>query len=48
MIIQRKKFNITLLGESGVGKTSLINSFKDNIFYEEVLITSGIDSFLDI
>ena len=46
-MIQRKKINITLLGETQVGKTSIINSFKRNEFFEEILLTTGIYYFLD-
>ena len=32
-----------MLGESGVGKTSLLLRFSDNVFYENLIGTMGID-----
>ena len=46
-MIQRKKFNITILGESMVGKTSIIKCLKNNEFKDEGILTAGIDSYLD-
>jgi len=36
-------FNLLLVGESGVGKTVLLNKFVDNIFEEKHLVTIGIN-----
>ncbi len=46
-MIQRKKFNISLLGESQVGKTSIVKKLKNDDFSEEGLLTAGIDSYID-
>ena len=41
--IKRKKFNIIVLGESRVGKTSLITVLNDRPFEDVSLLTAGID-----
>ena len=46
-MIQRKKFNISLLGESKVGKTSIVKKLKNDSFSDEGLLTAGIDSYID-
>ena len=46
-MIQRKKFNISLLGESQVGKTSIVKKLKNDDFSDEGLTTAGIDSYID-
>jgi small GTP-binding protein len=46
-MIQRKKFNISLLGESMVGKTSIVKKLKNDDFSNEGLLTAGIDSYID-
>mgnify|MGYP002624642748 CR=1 FL=1 len=46
--IKRKKFNISILGESRVGKTSMIKSLRGMPFDEFMLSTIGIDSFIDL
>ena len=45
--IKRKKFNISLLGESEVGKTRITNVYFGKEFEEVNLSTIGIDSFMD-
>ena len=44
--IKRTKFNICLLGESDVGKTSLIKSLTRESFDQNVMSTIGIDYIL--
>ena len=44
--IKRKKFNICLLGESAVGKTSLTKSLTGESFNQNVMSTIGIDYIL--
>ncbi len=46
-MIQRKKFNISILGESQVGKTSILTFLHKGTFSNEVLTTTGIDNFID-
>ena len=46
-MIQRKKFNISLLGESMVGKTSIVKKLRNDVFSDEGLLTTGIDSYID-
>ena len=46
-MIQRKKFNISLLGESQVGKTSIVKKLKNDDFSDEGLTTAGIESYID-
>jgi small GTP-binding protein len=46
-MIKRKKFNISLLGESKVGKTSIVKKLKNDSFSDEGLLTAGIDSYID-
>ena len=42
-----KVFKVLVLGEYGVGKTSLAQRFVNNIFYKEVLVgTSGISDII--
>ena len=36
-------FNLFLIGNSGVGKTSLIFRFVENVFYENNVPTIGVD-----
>ena len=38
-----KKINVITLGDSGVGKTSIINRFKDGTFKEDITVTLSID-----
>ena len=45
--IKRKKFNISILGETKVGKTSMISVLKGNGFQDLMLSTIGIDSVID-
>ena len=45
--IKRKKFNISILGETQVGKTSMILVLKGERFQEIMLSTIGIDSSID-
>jgi small GTP-binding protein len=42
-IIKRLKFNVIILGEAQVGKTSMISNLKGNKFEESGLSTTGID-----
>ena len=46
--IKRKKFNIIVLGEGSVGKTSIIRSLKGNYFEEDILSTVGMDYYSDV
>ena len=43
-----KSFKVVLMGESGVGKTSIINRYIKNIFDNNVLSTVGIGFFSKI
>ena len=45
--IKRKKFNISILGETQVGKTSMISVLKGQGFQDLMLSTIGIDSIID-
>ena len=45
--IKRTKFNICVLGESQVGKSSIISRLKGDPFNEIGLLTAGIDYFID-
>ena len=47
-MIQRKKINITLLGETQVGKTCILSSYKGMKFNEKNLSTIGMDTFIDL
>ena len=40
------KLNFTLIGESKVGKTSLINQYVNNKFEEEYIMTIGNDKMI--
>ena len=46
--IKRKKFNISLLGESEVGKTRITNCYLGKEIEEINLSTIGIESYLDV
>ena len=46
-MINRTKFNVSILGDYSVGKTSLVNSLKGLEFNENQLITIGIDDVVD-
>ena len=46
-MIKRTKFNISMLGESRVGKTSMINSLKGFEFDPNQIATIGVDDFID-
>jgi GTPase SAR1 family protein len=35
-------FKVVLLGESGVGKTSILNRFTKNIFTDNIMSTAGV------
>jgi GTPase SAR1 family protein len=39
----QKKFNLILLGDGAVGKTSLIKAYNEGVFSEEHMVTLGID-----
>jgi small GTP-binding protein len=45
--IKRLKFNVVILGEGSVGKTSMISNLKGNKFEETGLSTTGIDFYND-
>ena len=47
MSIERLKFNISMLGDSSVGKTCMINSLKDFPFDENEIATIGVDDVYD-
>ena len=46
-MIKRSKFNISLLGDSRVGKTCIVNSLKGYPFDEGQIATIGIDDIMD-
>jgi small GTP-binding protein len=46
-MIKRTKFNVSILGESSVGKTSMINSLKGYEFDPNQIATIGVDDFID-
>ena len=46
-MIKRTKFNISILGDYSVGKTSLVNSLKGVNFNENQLATIGVDDVVD-
>ena len=46
-MIKRTKFNVSILGESSVGKTSMINSLKGFEFDPNQIATIGVDDFID-
>jgi len=46
-MIKRTKFNVSILGESSVGKTSMINSLKGFEFDPNQIATIGVDDFTD-
>ena len=45
--IKRKKFNISILGETQVGKTNMANVKTGQIFQDDTLATIGIDNLVD-
>jgi small GTP-binding protein len=45
--ITKKKFNIIVLGEQSVGKTSVISRLKGKKFEDTTLSTAGIDYYID-
>jgi len=47
MKIEQSKFNVIFLGETEVGKTSIIKKYKENIFQTSMLSTAGIDYIID-
>ena len=47
MSIKRKKFNVSLLGESEVGKTCMANVLTGIGFNEKNITTIGMDKFID-
>ena len=46
-MIKRTKFNVSILGESSVGKTSMINNLKGYEFDPTQIATIGVDDFSD-
>lgn len=40
-LILEDKLNLILVGESGVGKTSLLNQYTKGIFHSQVIATVG-------
>ena len=44
--IERKKFNVILLGETSVGKTCLVKSLTGQPFDEHQIATIGIDNVI--
>ena len=46
-MIKRTKFNVSILGESSVGKTSMINNLKGYEFDPVQIATIGVDDFND-
>ena len=45
--IKRKKFNVSILGETQVGKTNMVCVLKGQGFQPQILSTIGIDNFVD-
>jgi len=45
--IKRKKFNVSILGETKVGKTNMVSVLKGQGFQSDILSTIGIDNFID-
>ena len=43
-----KSFKVVLLGESGVGKTSIVNRYTKDTFEENILSTAGVCFFSKI
>ena len=43
-----KSFKVVLMGDSGVGKTSIVNRYTKNIFDNSILSTVGIGFFSKI
>ena len=48
MEIKRTKFNVSILGETQVGKTCILSVYKGVKFNEKNLSTIGMDTFLDL
>ena len=48
MEIKRTKFNLSILGETQVGKTCILSVYKGVNFNEKNLSTIGMDTFLDL
>ena len=46
-MIKRTKFNVSLLGDTAVGKTCLVNSLKGLGFDENQIATIGVDDVID-
>ena len=46
-MIKRTKFNVSLLGDSRVGKTCIVNSLKGIPFDEHQIATIGVDDVID-
>ena len=46
-MIKRTKFNVSLLGDTSVGKTCLVNSLKGLGFDENQIATIGVDDVID-
>ena len=42
IILFEEKLNLILVGESGVGKTSLLNQYTKGLFHTQVIATVGI------
>ena len=40
-----QSFKVVLMGESGVGKTSIVNRYTKNIFENNILSTAGVCFF---
>ena len=47
MNIKRKKFNISLLGDNVVGKSTIVNYLKSNRSSEDFLYSIGINEHID-
>ena len=45
--IKRLKFNVSILGETQVGKTNMVSVLTGQGFKPEILSTIGIDNFVD-
>ena len=43
-----ESIKVVLIGESGVGKTSIISQFTKGVFNQDIMSTNGVFSFLGL